>query len=163
MGGMNSKSEGVEGTNQPVPQNQIICCLDCTPLHSSIGKDTNQEKQFEQWSHTLQSTKNGSIKPRCSVVPNCKKWQTAQSQSSESLGQCSPKSLRRASLTFAGTIPDDWSEEQQSKLQSAVAEVARRSRLRFPGHNEMQVEVSAQALKKRQSSWIYGTRCFPAS
>ncbi len=162
MGAVNNKSDG---NSKPVPDHKIPCCTDCTYFRPSIENDTKikMKERFQQWSDVLQAPGhgiNGSIKPRCSVVPNRNPRKSALSESADYLCQGTASSPRRFSLTFAGNIPEDWTEEQHSQLQSAIAAVARRSRLRFPGHREMQAEVSALALRTRESSLVYGNRCF---
>jgi hypothetical protein len=154
MGAVSTKSKG---TMLP---NNIPCCSECSSICQSSIHEKKAEEKYHEWSDIVRS-KNGTSRAQCcSVVDNNKPLQSAKTFSPDSLSHDFQKSMPRFSLSFAGDIPDDWTEEDQNKLQFAVAEVARRSRLRFPGHKEMRVELPARIMGRRESSMVYGKRYF---
>jgi hypothetical protein len=59
----------------------------------------------------------------------------------------------RPALSFSGKLPDDWSPEQQQRLQWAVEEIARRSNIRPPGYRTMQ---AIQAIRNRDGRDLEG-------
>ncbi len=56
----------------------------------------------------------------------------------------------RPSMSFCGKIPEDWSPEQQQRLQWAVEEVASRNDIRPPGYHTMQAFQADRNRGKRE-------------
>ena len=64
----------------------------------------------------------------------------------------------RPALSFSGKLPDDWSPEQQQRLQWAVGEIAQRHNIRLPGYRVMQDIQAARNNGKRELEGQYDYR-----
>jgi hypothetical protein len=67
------------------------------------------------------------------------------------------------STTFFGKNHQEWSAEEQQRLELAVKEVALRSSINPPGPRAIQIIMTARARGNRELDGEHGLRSSPAS
>jgi hypothetical protein len=168
MGNFIAKSADGINSARPVLQGEFVFCADCSGCTRNktarVTKHASVEK-YQKWAKTLQSPRSGLTDKQRTVnlVEKLERQDSAHSKNLEN-PQRHPNhaphldSSRRLSLHFAGDLPDDWNAEQQERLECSVAEVARRCKLRPPGHREMKKSMMAHRRGDRAAACTYGTR-----
>jgi hypothetical protein len=144
----------------------LLCCVECSKSEPSrLAFGILSDQRYKNWSESVQS-RNGPAKSHHQIAPQKPKTNLHHTDfipshllTPEIL--CKSKAIqpssRRSSLSFAGNVPQGWTAEEQEKLEWAVAETARRSKLRPPGHRAMQAVMAARTQGQRASS-AYGAR-----
>ncbi len=183
MGAANDK-ESNDG--EPISQYPFPCCAECVicscpPSNKSeesaaeyrkkrIDKHLNKSGSFRVVSRNFNRVPDSRLKEMCFEFLQVE----ATTPKSESTPLTRPHSLDgksttplltppkppmvRPSLSFSGKLPDDWSPEQQRRLQWAVEEVSSRSNIRPPGFRAMQLVQAARERNKRELEGHYNLR-----
>ncbi len=149
MGAVNTKTQKSDSGQD------LLCCAECSRIEpSKPAFNISSDQKYNIWSESVQSRTRQANSHR-QIIPQKRNLhhQCNDPLSESKVGQ----SRRRSSLSFAGNLPEGWTKELQERLEWAVEEIARRSKLRPPGHRAMQAVMAARSQGKRSSS-AYGGR-----
>ncbi len=149
----------------------LLCCTECSKIDPlKLARGISSDKRYKDWSESVESSRKAPRKSHRQIIPQEASHTLDQNESMDSRKFTYPPisapavttalhpPSRRSSLSFAGNLPEDWTEEQQEQLQWAVTETARRSRLRPPGHKAMKAVLAARAKGQREAANAYGGR-----
>ncbi len=160
--------------NKPDAGNILLCCVQRSKNEqSNQAREISRDHMYRSWAESHrpsipQEVAHSSLhissirsKSLTSGTAYATSKESRKSMSPHITTTSSPLPSRRASLLYAGKLPEDWTEEQQEQLRWAVAETARRSQLRPPGHKAMKVVLAARANGQREAA--YGGRSLPTT
>jgi hypothetical protein len=179
MGAANSTSKSYSGKD-------FLCCAElCKNEELKHDIDLSSDEKYKKWSESVDFSKNRPARSRRTILPQEKAQflhhnvhpviagvENTQSEQLQKIkpplitnsakAAAQPPTPRRSSVSYAGNLPEGWTEEEQKRLAWAVAEAARRSRMRPPGHRAMQAVVAARTQGQREAPNAYGIRSLPA-
>jgi hypothetical protein len=182
MGAANTTSKSDSGKD-------LLCCSEfCRNEELKQDLDLSSDEKYKKWSESVDFSRNGPARSRRIILPQEKAQflhhnvpprthpvnSRVEFTQSDQLQKIEPPLIinsakaaaqsptpRRSSLSYAGNLPEGWTEEEQKRLAWAVAEAAHRSRIRPPGHRAMKAVVAARTQGQREAPNAYGVRSLP--
>lgn len=115
----------------------------------------NESKVLDKTQHEENQSSALSTSQTAHMIQSSPILQRSHSASFETMLQ---RPMIRSSLSFKEQLPPEWSRSQQERLEWAVEEISRRSKIRPPGPRAMQAAMAARSRGKREAASAYNLR-----